>query len=68
MKGKVMTTNNKSTKRESVALLGLGANAPELFECGGGVYELDTHGKTYRFKAESTEGALDKVYSGEYKN
>ena len=62
-----MVVNTKSKNRESVALLGFGASAPELFYCGKGVYELDTHGLTYRFKAESTSNALDKVYNGEHK-
>lgn len=53
--------------RQSVALLGFGAKAPELFECGNGVYELDVNGKTYRFKAKDTADALEKCYDGEYK-
>jgi len=54
-------------KRQSVAILGMGANAPELYECGNGIYELEARGNTYRFKASDINDALNKVYSGEYK-
>lgn len=63
-----MVIQNKSKNRKSVALLGLSATAPELFECGNGVYELDIRGKTYRFKAKDTMDALEKCDNGEYRN
>lgn len=56
-----------NSKRQSVAILGMGANAPELYECGNGIYELEARGNTYRFKASGINEALDKVYSGAYK-
>lgn len=62
-----MANNNKPTKRESVALLGLSATAPELFYCGDNSYELEAYGKTYKFKAKDTMDALEKIDRGEYK-
>ena len=62
-----MVVNTKSKNRESVALLGFGASAPEVFKCGDGVYELDAYGKTYRFEAKDTMDALEKIDRGEHR-
>lgn len=63
-----MVVNNKTENRESVAFLGISPSSPTLYRCSAGVYEIDLHGSTYRFKAKDNIDALDKVYHGEYKD
>lgn len=63
-----MSIKNKTKQRDSVAILGMSATAPVLYDCGDGVFELDVCGETYSFKAKDTNEAVVMACNGDYRN